>query len=78
LRAFHTDVAKVDPEVAYSMLQASVLMFHLIYRLCCKRVIWVYMFHTYVASVLSGRCVCFAMVSKCFSGVFCKCFRYMF
>ena len=29
--------------------------------------IWIlYMFHTYVASVLSGCCVCFTMVFKCF------------
>jgi hypothetical protein len=32
------------------------------------------MFHTYVPSVLSGCCVCFTIVFKCF----CKCFRCMF
>jgi hypothetical protein len=33
-----------------------------------------HMFHTYVASVLSGCCICFTMILKCF----CKCFKYMF
>ena len=28
------------------------------------------MFHTYVASVLRGRCICFAMTFQVFSGVF--------
>jgi hypothetical protein len=47
--------------------------------------IWMlHMFHTYVASVLSGCCVCFYNDFKCFSGVFVsvsdtcfKCFIYL-
>ena len=36
------------------------------------------MFHTYVASVLSGCCVCFTMGFQVFFRCFCKCFRRMF
>jgi hypothetical protein len=67
---FHTDVAKVDRDVAYVAI---------VVHLCCKRLFPVfYLFsdicctcvHTYVSSVLSGRYVMFAIVFKCFSGVF--------
>jgi hypothetical protein len=48
----------------------------------CKRFIWIlHMFHVYVASVLSGCCICLQRllsVFRCFasvSDVCCKCFR---
>jgi hypothetical protein len=81
---FHTDVAKLDRDIAYVAI---------IVHLCCKCLFPVfylffrhmlYMFHTYVSSILSGRYVMFAIVFKCFSGVFAsvsetcfKCFIYL-
>jgi hypothetical protein len=81
---FHTDVAKLDRDIAYVAI---------IVHLCCKCLFPVFylffrhmlhMFHTYVSSILSGRYVMFAIVLKCFSGVFAsvsetcfKCFIYL-
>ena len=49
------------------MLQTSVPNVLSIFRRMLQVFIWVlHMFHTYVASVLSGCCVCFTMVFKCF------------
>ena len=78
LQVFHTDIAKVDHGVAFvamvctRMLQASVFNVSSIFQTYVASVfIWMlHMFHTYVASVLSGCCVCLAIVSKCFSDVF--------
>jgi hypothetical protein len=57
------------------MLQASVPNVHLFFHMYVARVfIWtLHMFHTYVASVLSGYCVYFTMVFvyfRCFLQVF--------
>ena len=48
------------------------LMFHLFFqRYVASVFIWILnMFHTYVASVLSGCCICFSMAFQVFSGVF--------
>jgi hypothetical protein len=75
---FHVDIAKVDQEVAYVAISVHIrckllfLMFQLFFQThVAKCVYWIlHMFHTYVASVLFGCCVCFYMVFKCFSGVF--------
>ena len=54
LQVFHLDVAKVDLDVAYTCtLQAYV-----------SSVLAVYM---YIASVLSGCCICFAVAINVFS-----------
>ena len=74
----HTDVAKVDWDVAFvvmvctRMLQASVTNVSSVFQMYAASVfIWMlHIFHTYVASVLSECCVCFTMVLRCFSGVF--------
>jgi hypothetical protein len=79
---FHTDAAKVDRDVVYaamvctSMLQASIPSVPSVFQIYFASVfIWMlHMFHAYVASVLSGYCVCFVMVLRCF----CKCFKRMF
>jgi hypothetical protein len=71
---FHVDVAKVDWDVAYVAMVVHVCckllfpMFHLFFQTCVASVfIWtLHMFQPYVASVLSGCCVCFTIVSKCF------------
>jgi hypothetical protein len=43
-------------------------MFHLFFQMYVPSVLiyMLHMFQTYVASVLSGCCVCFTMVFKCF------------
>jgi hypothetical protein len=77
LQVFHSDVTKVDRNVAYVAMVVHVcckllfLIFHLFFQTYVANVfIWVlHMFHTYVASVLSGRCVCFTIVFQVFSGV---------
>jgi hypothetical protein len=51
LQVFHLDIAKVDPNVAYVVM---------IIYICCKRLFKMFhLFQTYVASVLSGCCICF-------------------
>jgi hypothetical protein len=73
LQMFHVDVAKLDRDVAYVVM---------VIHVCCKRLfqmfqlfqtyvtyvlIWVlHMFHTYVASVLSGCCICFTYMLQMF------------
>jgi hypothetical protein len=83
LQVFYVDVAKVDRDVAYVAMDVHVCckllfpMFHLFFfrRMLQVSFIWMlHMFHTYVASVLSGCCVCFTMFFRCF----CKCFKCMF
>ena len=78
LQVLHVDVAKVDRDVAYvargvctRMLQASILNVSSIFQTYAASVfIWMlHMFHTYVASVLSRCCICFAMAFQVFSGV---------
>ena len=71
LQVFHVDVAKVDRDVAmvvYVYCKLLFPMFHLFFQTYIASVfIWMlHMFHTYVGSVLSGCCICFAMVFKCF------------
>jgi hypothetical protein len=87
----HTDVAKVDQDVAYvamvytRMLQTFVPNVLSVFRMYVTRVfIWMlHMFYTYVASVLSGCYVYVAMVFKCFHiffqvfQTFFKCFIYL-
>ena len=54
---FHLDVEKVE------------LVLHI--HACCKRMFQVFqLFHTYVASVLSGCCICFAMATNVCSWCF--------
>jgi hypothetical protein len=64
------------------MLQRSVFnVSSMFLNVCCKCVLsgCCICFYRYVASVLSRYCVCFAMVFKCFLGVFFfKCFRSTF
>jgi hypothetical protein len=50
-------------------------MFHLCFRMYVCFILMLHTFHSYVASVLSGYYVCFAMVFENFSGAFFfKCF----
>jgi hypothetical protein len=80
------DVAKVDQDVAYVAMIVHVhckclfSMFHLFFQTyVASMFIWMFhMFHIYVANVLSGCCICVAIVFKCFSRCFCKCFRRIF
>ena len=73
-KCFFRDGVKVDRDVAFvamvctRMLQASVFNVSSIFQTYVASVfIWMlHMFHTYVVSVLSGCCVCFAMGFKCF------------
>jgi hypothetical protein len=74
LQVFNADVVKVDMDVAYFAMVVHVcckllfLMFHMFFQTCVASVfIWMlHMFHTYVATVLSGCCVCFTIVFECF------------
>ena len=76
-QAFHADIAKVDQDVAYVAMVVHVCckrlfpIFHLCFRTYVTSVfIWMlHIFHIYVASVLSGFCLCVAMVFKRFSSV---------
>ena len=54
------------------MFQASIPNVSFVFQTYVASVfIWMlHMFHAYVASILSGCCVCVAMVFKCFSRVF--------
>ena len=69
LQVVHTDVVKVDRDDAFVAMVLHVcckllfLMFHLFFETYIASVfIWMlHVFHTYVASVLSGCCICFAM-----------------
>jgi hypothetical protein len=60
LQVFYMDVIKVDRDVAYVAMAIHVCfkcmfqMFYLFSDICCKCFIWIlYMFHTYLTSVLS-------------------------
>ena len=70
LSMFRMDVVKVDRDVAYVAM---------VVHLCCKHMFLMFslLFHIYVANVLSGCCVCVAMVFQVLH-VFFKCFRRMF
>jgi hypothetical protein len=71
LQVFHMDVVKVDPDVAYIAMVVHIcckllfLIFYLFFQTYVAIVfIWMlHIFHTYVASVLSGCCVCFTVIS---------------
>jgi hypothetical protein len=75
---FYTDVAKVDQDVAYVAMVVHICcksmspMFHLFFKRMLQACLFecCICFHTYVASVLSGCCACFAMVFKYFLQVF--------
>ena len=75
---FHTDVVKVDRDVAYVAMVIHLYckclfpIFHLFFHTNVASVfVWMlHMCHTYVAIVLSGRCVCVSMVFKCSHVVF--------
>ena len=66
---FNMDVKQVDRDVAYVAMSIHIRskhlfqMFHLfVSTYVASMSIWIlHMFHTYVASVLSGCCICFAM-----------------
>jgi hypothetical protein len=72
------DVAKVDQDVAYVAMVVYIYckllspMFHLFFQSYVARVfIWIlHISHTYIASILSGCCVCSYNGFKCFSDVF--------
>jgi hypothetical protein len=75
------DDAKVDRDITYVAMVVDVYckllfsMFHLFFRRMLQ--VCLYMFHTYVVSVLFSCYVClqwFQVFSRCF----CKCFKYMF
>jgi hypothetical protein len=74
LQAFHTDVAKVDQDVANVAMVVHVCckslspMFYLFFRRMLQACLFgcCICFHTYVAIILSECYVCFAMVFKCF------------
>ena len=80
---FHMDIAKVNRDVAYVAMVVHVCckllfpMFHIFFQTYVASVfIWMlHMFHTYVASVLFGCYVCFAMVSSVFASVTDTCFK---
>ena len=71
---FNADVTKVDRDVAYVAMVVHVCckslfqMFHRFFQTYVASVfIWMlHMFHKYVASILSGCCVYFTIVFKCF------------
>jgi hypothetical protein len=89
LQEFHTDVAKVDHDVAYVAIVVHICckslspMFHLFFR--CMLQVCLYgcciYFHTYVASVLSIYYVClqwFLSVLTNVSDAYFKCFICLF
>jgi hypothetical protein len=77
LQVFHLDVAKLDQDVAYVAMVVHVYCKLLFQRFICffRRMLQVCLsrccicFHTYVTNILSGCCIWFAMVFKCFSCV---------
>jgi hypothetical protein len=85
-KCLYIDVAKVDRDVAHVaivihvcfkcfvwMLQKSIRMLYI--HACCKRMFQLFhVFHTYVANVLSGCYICFAMPPTCFH-VFFRCLQ---
>jgi hypothetical protein len=79
LQVFQINVAKADRDIAYvamvctCMLQASVPDVSSIAGMCY---IWMlHMFRTYVAIIFNWMSHMFAMVLKCFSGVFFQVFQ---
>jgi hypothetical protein len=71
---FHMNVAKVDRDVAMAIhicYKRMFQMFHLFQVYVASVFIWMLqMFHTYVTSVLSRCCICFAMTFQVFLHVF--------
>jgi hypothetical protein len=58
LQVLHTDVVKVDQDVAHVAIAIHV---------CCKRLFEMFHpFQTRVARVLSGRCICFTQILHAF------------
>jgi low affinity Fe/Cu permease len=54
LQVFHTDVTKVDLDVAYVAIAIYI---------CCKRLFKMFqLFQTYVTSVFSLCCICFTHI----------------
>jgi hypothetical protein len=80
---FHADIAKVDRDVVYVAMIVHVCckllfpMFHLFFpHVCCKCVYLDVTYVSYILQVFLSRCyICFTIVFKCFSCIFCKCFR---
>jgi hypothetical protein len=73
LQVFHTDVVKVDRNVVIAIVCTRILqvyvpnvssVFHM--YIASVFISILHMFYTYIASVLSRCCVCFAMCFKCF------------
>jgi hypothetical protein len=80
---FHADVIKIDRVVAmvvYACCKLLFPVFLLFFQayVACVFIWMLHMFHTYVVSVLSRYCICFAIVFKCFLRCSCKCFRCIF
>jgi hypothetical protein len=61
LQAFHTDVAKVEWDVAFVAMVCTHNLQAFVPNVASVFILMLHMFHTYVANILSGRCVCFAM-----------------
>ena len=84
LQVFHMDVVKVDRNVAYVIMAIHVCcqrlfqMLHLFFQTYVVSVFicMLHMFHTYVANVLFGCRVCFAMVMLSVFMYFYKCFSF--
>jgi hypothetical protein len=64
------DVAKVDRDIAYVIMVVDVyckLLFPMFYQFFRRMLqVYLYMFYTYVGSVLFSCYVCFTMVSSVF------------
>jgi hypothetical protein len=70
-RAYISSNKQVDVALESTCCKHLFRMFCLFILQCFIRMLYMSQWlFTYVASVLSGRCVWFAMVFKCFSGIF--------
>ena len=78
LQGFRMDITKVDRDVVYVAMVVHICckrlfpMFYLFFQTYVESVlIWMlHMFYKYIASVLSGCCVCVAIVFQVFLQVF--------
>jgi hypothetical protein len=80
---FHADVVKIDRVVAmvvYACCKLLFPVFLLFFQayVACVFIWMLHMFHTYVVSVLSRYCICFAVFFKVFLQVFQMRFSRMF
>jgi hypothetical protein len=82
---FQMDVAKVDRDVAHVVVVIHVRckhlfqMVHMFFQMYVACVfLWLHMFHTYVAIVLCGCCIYFAMTFSSVFMCFFKCFGLIF